>query len=73
MIRVDFVEYELYLLVEKTRGKIFQNGIEMYFLKRVKGDKKIVHFLFKSVRGGWILSLSDRQIMDYTITKWQHD
>lgn len=69
IIRADFLVGTTYTMMEKTRAKLFQTPIDVWFEGRVKGQGKIDHFLFRNIPGKWLIAISDRQLRDYKIKK----
>lgn len=61
---------DIYLIKEKNRAKLFTDPLEMKY-EGISPGKKVVHHKFRSTRGGFLLSLTNRQIVDYKISKKQ--
>jgi len=69
IIRADFVEGMIYSVMEKTRAKLFQTPIDMLYEGRCQGQGKVCHFLFRNIPGGWLMAISNQQIIDYKVKR----
>ncbi len=61
------------ILQRVTRGVRFDDETRCRFIGSCRGAGNVVHYLFQSIAGGYIVAISDRQMVDYEIQEVEEE